>query len=327
MKAVYITEFGGVENLAIREVPEPPRPVADQILVRVRAAGLNRADLLQRKGFYPAPAGFSSQIPGLEFAGEVAEIGGSMTGYAAGDRVMGITAGEAQAEYILAEASTLARIPNALSFVEAAAIPEAFITSHDAIFTQGGLRSGESILIHAAGSGVGLAGIQLSKAAGAVTFGTSRTDEKLGRCAEFGLDHGIATADGRFSERVFSQTNGAGVDVILDLVGASYFNENLASIASKGRLLLVGLTGGRKAEFDMGIALHKRLKIIGTVLRGRSTAEKAEATKLFAAFALPLFEEGVLRPNLDRVFGIEDIAGAHEYLESNESFGKIVLEI
>lgn len=327
MKAVYIKEFGGVENLEAREISDPPKPVGSQVLVRVRAAGLNRADLLQRKGFYPAPAGYSSHIPGLEFAGEIAETGDSVSGFKINDRVMGITAGEAQAEYILADASVLAAIPESLNFNEAGAIPEAFITAHDAIITQCDLRGGESILIHAAGSGVGLAAIQLAKAVGAVTIGTSRTADKLSRCAEFGLDHSIVASDGKFAQKVLEITDGKGVNVILDLVGASYFDENLASLASKGRLILVGLTGGRKAEFDMGIALYKRLKIMGTVLRGRTIQEKAEATRFFADFALPLFENGSLRPNLDRVFKIDEIAKAHEYLESNESFGKVVLEI
>lgn len=326
MKAVYIKEFGGIENLEIREVPDPPKPVGGQALVRVRAAGLNRADLLQRKGLYPAPAGYSSQIPGLEFAGEIADLGEGDAVLKIGDRVMGITAGEAQAEYILTDASTLVRIPPKLTFTDAAAIPEAFITAHDAVFTQCGLRSGESILIHAAGSGVGLAAIQLAKAAGATVIGTSRTSAKLDRCREFGLEHAIASPDGKFADAVMEITNGKGVDVILDLVGASYFSENLSSLARNGRLILVGLTGGRKAEFDLGAALYKRLKIIGTVLRGRSTVDKAEATHAFAEFALPLFENGTLRPNVDRVFKLAEVSAAHEYLESNESFGKVVLD-
>lgn len=327
MKAVYIKEFGGLENLEVREVPDPPKPVGSQVLVRVRSAGLNRADLLQRKGIYPAPAGYSSQIPGLEFAGDVAEIGDTVSGFKISDRIMGITAGEAQAEYILTDASVLVAIPENLNFNEAGAIPEAFITAHDAIITQCDLRGGESILIHAAGSGVGLAAIQLAKAAGAITIGTSRTADKLSRCAEFGLDNSIVASDSKFAQKVLEITDGRGVDVILDLVGASYFDENLASLASKGRLILVGLTGGRKAEFDMGIALHKRLKVMGTVLRGRTIEEKAEVTNSFADFALPLFKNGSLRPNLDRVFNMGEVGKAHEYLESNESFGKVVLEI
>lgn len=327
MKAVFIKEFGGVEGLEIREVPEPPKPVGGQALVRVRAAGLNRADLLQRKGLYPAPPGYSSQIPGLEFAGEIADLGEGDAELKIGDRIMGITAGEAQAEYVLTDASTLIRFPKELTFAEAAAIPEAFITAHDAVFTQCGLRSGESILIHAAGSGVGLAAVQMAKAAGATVIGTSRTTAKLDRCREFGLEHAIASPDGKFADAVMEITNGKGVDVILDLVGASYFSENLSSLARNGRLILVGLTGGRKAEFDLGVALYKRLKIIGTVLRGRSTEEKAEATHAFAEFALPLFENGTLRPNVDRIFRLAEIAAAHDYLESNESFGKVVLEL
>jgi len=327
MKAVYIREFGGPENLEIRDVPDPPKPTGTQVLVRVRAAGLNRADLLQRKGLYPAPVDYSTNIPGLEFAGEIAEIGEGASLFKIGDRVFGITAGEAQAEYLLADESVLARVPANLSFAEAAAVPEAFITAHDAIFTQCGLQAAELLLIHAVGSGVGLAALQLAKANGVKVFGTSRTADKLERCKEFGLDEAIVVVeDPGFSEIVKDKTDGKGVDVVLDLVGASYFNENLASLALKGRLILVGMTGGSSTEFNLGIALYKRLTIIGTVLRARPIEEKAAATKAFADAVLPLFGNGAVKPNLDKVFNFADVSEAHEYLESNESFGKVVLE-
>lgn len=325
MKAVFIKEFGGAENLEIREVENPPKPLEKQVLVRVKASALNRADILQRKGFYPAPKGFPTQILGLEFAGEIAEIGENVTNFAPNDRVFGITAGGAQAEFLLTEESLLAKIPENLSFTQAAAIPEAFITAHDAVFTQGNLQTGENLLIHAVGSGVGLAALQLAKAQNIKTFGTSRTLDKLEKCKIFGLDEGILTADEiKFAE--FVKEKIGGVDVILDLVGAKFFDENLKSLNSKGRLILVGLTAGRKAEFDLGIALSKRLKIIGTVLRSRSTAEKAEANQRFIKEVLPLFKSGKIVPNIDRVFKIEEICAAHEFLESNKSFGKIVLD-
>ncbi len=327
MKAVYVKEFGGVENLEIREVENPPKPKDTQVLVNVKASALNRADLLQRRGFYPAPKGFPERILGLEFAGEVAETGESVRNFNVGDRVFGITAGGAQAEFILTDEALLAPIPENLSFAEAAAVPEAFITAHDAIFTQANLRESETLLIHAVGSGVGLAALQLAKAKNIRTFGTSRTADKLEECKKFGLDEAILTSDGaNFAEIVKEKTDGKGVDVILDLVGASFFQANLNSLALKGRLMLVGTVGGGTAEFNLGVALVKRAKIIGTVLRARSTEEKSEATKAFAEEVLPLFEKGLIKPNIDRVFRVEEIRKAHEYLESNASFGKVVLE-
>ncbi len=327
MKAVYISQFGGPESLEIREVTDPPKPQNTEVLVRVRAAGLNRADLLQRRGLYPPPDGFSPNIPGLEFAGEIAEIGEKVNAFAPGDSVFGIAGGEAQAEFLIAEESHLAKIPANLDFIQAAAVPEAFITAHDAIFTQAALNSGESLLIHAVGSGVGLAALQLAKAHDVRVFGTSRTADKLERCREFELDEAILTGkDIDVSDVIRDKTGGNGVNVILDLVGAAYFASNLRSLALKGRLLLVGLTGGAKAEFELGIALSKRLKIIGTVLRSRPGTEKADATRAFAAEVLPLFEAGRVKPNVDKVFQADDVQAAHRYLESNESFGKVVLE-
>jgi len=327
MKAVYIREFGGAENLEIREVEDLPKPKETQVFVCVKTSAMNRADILQRNGFYPAPKGFPERILGLEFAGEVAEIGGAVKSFKIGDRVFGITAGGAQAEFLLTDESLLAKIPANLSFIEAATIPEAFITAHDAIFTLGNLQPGETLLIHAVGSGVGLAALQLAKAKNIKVFGTSRTKDKLEKCKKFGIDETILTdGNANFAETVKEKTNGKGVDVILDLVGASVFAENLESLALKGRLILVGLTGGRTAEFNLGLALAKRAKIIGTVLRSRPTNEKAEATAKFAKDVLPLIEEGKIKPNLDKVFSFEDIKEAHEYLESNASFGKVVLE-
>ena len=333
MKAVYIKEFGGVENLEIREVENPQKPEDAQVLVNVKASAINRADILQRKGFYPAPPGFSERILGLEFAGEVAEIGETVKDFKTGDRVFGITAGAAQAEFLLTEESLLAKIPENLSFTEAAAIPEAFVTAHDAIFTLGQLKENETLLIHAVGSGVGLAALQLAKAKNIKVIGTSRTAEKLKKCDEFGLDSGIeaeseAVKDNPkiFAELIEHFTGGKGVNVILDLVGASYFAANLESLALKGRLILVGLVSGRTSEFNLGMALSKRLQIIGTVLRPRSTEEKAEATAKFIEDVLPLLESGKVKPNIDKIFPMEEIQKAHEYVESNESFGKVVLE-
>lgn len=329
MRAVFIAKHGGVEGLELREVARPEKPTADRVLVCVRAAALNRADLLQRMGRYPAPPGASTDIPGLEFAGEVEEVGPEARTVHKGERVFGITGGGAQAEYIVAPEATLATVPENLDWAEAACVPEAFITAHDALFTQARLQMGERVLVHAAGSGVGLAAIQLAHAAGAIVYGTSRTPEKLERAREYGLDEAVAIEDdpSRVAEAVREWTKGVGVEVILDLVGAKYLAANLDALALKGRLLFVGTTAGANAPLDFSLVMRKRLKIIGTVLRSRSTEEKARATRRFSAHVLPLLQRGLVRPVIDKIYNMEDVRAAHERLESNESFGKIVLMI
>lgn len=329
MKAVKIISFGGVEGLEVGDVPDAPQPTADRVRVRVHAAGLNRADILQRLGRYPAPPGYPQDIPGLEFAGEVESVGEEARTWKIGDRVLGITGGGAQAEYVTAPESTLARIPDNLDWAEAASIPEVFVTAHDALFTQCGLQIGERVLIHAAGSGVGTAASQLVKAAGAIAYGTSRTPEKLERAKEFGLSESIAVENdpSAFPEAVKEWTGGEGVNLILDLVGAAYMKANLESLATKGRLIFVGTTSGAKAEIDYGIVMRKRLRVMGTSLRTRSIEEKATATRLFAQHVLPLLASGSVRPVIDRVFPMDEVREAHQRIESNESFGKVVLLI
>ena len=322
-----ITSFGGVEGLEIREVPDAPRPSLDRVRVRVRGAGLNRADILQRLGRYPAPEGYPQDIPGIEFAGEVESVGDEVRVWKPGDRVFGIIGGGGQAEYVTVPANHLARIPDNLDWAEAAAVPEVFMTAHDALFTQCSVIMGDHVLIHAAGSGVGTAAIQLVKAAGAFAYGTSRTPEKLARAREFGLMNSIAVGGdpAKFVEAAKTWTGGSGVNVVLDLVGAAYLQANLESLATKGRLIFVGTTSGSKAEIDYGIVMRKRLKIMGTALRTRSAEEKATATRLFAEQVVPLLATGQVRPVIDRVFKIDEVRAAHERIESNESFGKVVL--
>src|ERR1043166_4575788 len=238
MKAVFITSFGGVEGLEIRDVADAPPATLDRVRVRVRAAGLNRADILQRLGRYPAPPGYPQEIPGMEFAGEVESIGEEVRQWKIGDRVFGIIGGGGQAEFVTVPADQLARIPDNLDWAQAAAVPEVFMTAHDALFTQCGVTLGEHVLIHAAGSGVGTAAIQLVKAAGAFAYGTSRTADKLERAKEFGLtaSYAVDSDPMQVVEAVKEWTNGAGVNVILDLVGAAYLKANLHSLATKGRL-------------------------------------------------------------------------------------------
>ncbi len=327
MRAVYIKEFGGPENLEIREVTDPPSPRKNEVLVAVKAAGLNRADLLQRRGLYPAPEGFPQHIPGMEFSGNVIELGSETGDLKIGDRVFGIISGGAQAEKILIDHSHLAKVPDNLDLTEAGGIPEVFITAYDAIFTQGELKAGETLLVHAAGSGVGLAAIQLAKAAGADVIGTSRTEDKLKKGIEFGLSNFVVTGGDIFADKVRGFTNGRGVDVVLDLVGGSYLPEDLKCLAKLGRIMLVGLTGGRTAKLDLGTILAKRAKIIGTVLRSRSFEEKSAVTETFSQNVVPLFAKGTIKPNTDRIFPFDQISKAHEYLESNKSFGKVILEM
>lgn len=331
MRAVRIAAHagGGVEALEVGIV-ERPVALADRVRVRVRAAGLNRADILQRQGRYPAPPGAPADVPGLEFAGEVDEIGGEVRAWRTGERVFGITAGGAQAEYVVVPESALARVPDNLSWTEAAAVPEVFITAHDALFTQGHLEMGERLLVHAAGSGVGLAAVQLARAAGTGRiYGTARTPEKLERARAFGLDDAIAVGDQpeEFARAVREWTAGAGVNVILDLVGASYLAANLEALAERGRMLFVGTLGGSTASLDLRAVMGKRLRLTGTVLRARSAEDKAHAVRRFAAHVVPLLARAEVRPVVDSVYSLGEVRSAHQRLESNATFGKVVLEI
>jgi len=328
MRAIKIVSHGGVEGLEVGEA-EQPQAAGDRVRVRVRAAALNRADLLQRRGLYPAPAGAPADIPGLEFAGEVEALGADARLWRTGQRVYGITGGGAQAEYVVVPENTLAEIPHNLSWEEAAAVPEAFITAHDALFTQGNLALGERVVVHAAGSGVGLAALQLASAAGAQTLGTARTGDKLERARAYGLDEACVMSDDpqKFADAAKTWTHGAGVELILDLVGANYLAANLDALAPRGRLLLVGTMGGASAPLDFRQVMGKRLRITGTVLRARSAEEKARATRLFAAHVAPLFARGTLRPVIDSIYDMRDIRDAHLRLESNETFGKVVIKV
>jgi len=329
MKAAFITKHGGPEALEVLEIETVAPPAADRVRVRVHAAALNRADVLQRMGYYPAPPGYPQNIPGLEFAGEVDAVGEEVRQWKRGQRVFGITGGGAQAEYVSVPENHLAEIPANLDWTEAAAVPEAFITAHDALFTSAQLRPGQTMLVHAAGSGVGTAAIQLAHAAGATAFGTSRTAEKLERAKEYGLSDAVVLNDDLqvLVNTVAKWTGGSGVDVIIDLVGANYLEANLGALARKGRLVLVSTSAGAQGMIDFATVMQKRLTIIGTVLRTRSNEEKATATRLFAEQVVPLLADGTVRPVIDRVYGLEEIRAAHARMESNDSFGKIVLEI
>jgi NADPH:quinone reductase-like Zn-dependent oxidoreductase len=258
MKAIVITGTGGWEVLRILEVPTP-EPRGEQVRVRVRACGLNRADLLQARGMYPAPAGAPADIPGLEYAGEVDAIGPDVVGpLKVGDRVFGIVAGGGQAEYVLTHERMAVTIPANLDFAEAAAVPEAFITAQDALLNQGRLAPGERVLVHAAASGVGTAAVQIAHAVGCPVFGTSRTADKLERLKNLGLDHGINTSEEQFPEVIARETRGRGVNVVIDLLGGDVLADNLLALGPKGRLVLVGLLAGTSGTPGAGARREDR---------------------------------------------------------------------
>ena len=326
MKAVCFTGSGGPEVVQIRDLPDP-RPSRGEVLVQVKAAGMNRADLQQRAGLYPPPPGIRPDVPGLEFAGVVAGVGEGVTAWRPGDRVMGIAGGEAQAEQVVAHERLLLPVPPSLGLEEAGGTPEAFLTAHDALFTLGGLRPGWPVLIHAAGSGVATAAIQLAKVAGATVIGTSRTADKLERARSLGLDHGIAVGGGepRFAEEVKRLTGGDGVPLVLDFVGGAYAAENVASLALRGRVIVIGTLSGADARLDLGALMRRRAEVIGTVLRPRPLEEKIRSTRLFAADGLPLLAAGRVKPIVDEVLPLAKAREAHERMERNATFGKLVL--
>jgi NADPH:quinone reductase len=325
MRAVVITGSGGPEVLDVREVPTP-EPRGDQIRVRVLAAGINRADLMQARGHYPAPPGAPADIPGLEYAGEVEALGHDCTGpLRVGDRVFGIVGGGGLAEAVVTHERLAVPIPDTLGFEAAAAVPEVFLTAHDALETRAGLRPGERVLIHAVGGGVGTAAAQLAHAMGCTVFGTSRTARKLEKAAALGLDVGIRSDEEDFAEVVQRRTAGAGVHAVIDHLGAPALSGNLAALAPLGRLVLVGLLGGSEAQIDLRMLLSKRITVVGTTLRARPLEEKIAATRRFAEQVVPWLQRGLVRPVVDRVFALEDVRAAVQRLASNEGFGKVIL--
>lgn len=328
MRAAVITGAGGPEVLEVRDVPVPV-PGEQEVLVRVHASALNRADLLQRRGRYPAPNESPRTIPGLEFAGHVEAVGPGVARWRTGDRVFGIVGGGAQAEFLVTHEAAVAAVPERLGWEAAAAIPEAFITAYDALVTQAGLRGGESVLIHAVGSGVGLAAAQVAREWNATAYGTSRTAAKLDRARAFGVADGLvvgATLDA-LAPFVARVTGGRGIDVILDLVGGAYVGAGIELLALMGRLMVVGTVAGPEATIDLRRVLGRRLTVRGTVLRARPLAEKIEVTSAFERDVVPRIEAGRLVAVIDRVYPLQEIAEAHRYLESNETFGKIVIGV
>lgn len=324
MRAVVITRPGGPEVLELsrRSIPEPG---IGQIRVAVRSSALNRADISQRLGRYPAPPGSPADIPGLEFAGEVDAVGPGATMWSVGDAVMGITGGGAHAEFLCLHEREAIAVPSGIAIEQCGSIPEVFLTAYDALFDKLGVGIGKSVLIHAAGSGVGTAAIQLASVAGATTIGTSRSQSKLDKCLELGLDAGLHVTGADWCTKLLADMKLESVDAILDLVGGAYLEGNLTALGARGRLVSVGLTAGARAELDMGVLMRKRLTLIGTVLRARPLEEKIRLAREFSRRVVPLFAEKRIRPVIDRTLSFEEIRSAHQAMESNETFGKVAL--
>ena len=326
MKGIIRTGDGGPEVLQLAEAPSPT-PTATQLLVDVHATALNRADMIQRRGGYPPPPG-ESNILGLEIAGTVSAMGDAVEGgISKGDRVFGLVGGGGYAEQAVIDYRMAMPIPDGWSFEQAAAVPEVFFTANENIFTLGRLSAGEAILIHAGGSGVGSTGVQISRHAGATVFVTAGTPEKIDKCKALGAMDGINYKTSDFVTEIQRLTDGQGVDVVLDFIGAPYLERNLSILKTKGRLLQVGLISGTTAEINLNTVMRNRLQIIGSVMRPQSIEEKIAITQRFIARWLPELKRGVLQPIIDTVFPLAEAAQAHEYMEANRNFGKILLKV
>ena len=325
MRAAVITSAGGPDVL---EIQERPTPVAGtgEILVRIRASALNRADLLQRAGRYAAPSGVPSDIPGLEFAGEVVACGPNASLHAVGTRVAGLVAGGAHAEFLVTHERSVAVVSEGISWEQAGASPEACITAHDAL-RQVGLRPGETVLVHAVGSGVGLAAVQIAQRLGAAgVFGTARGAAKLDAAASVGMTHGAQAGEGGWlADAVKGWTRGQGIDVVVDLVGGDYLRESVAIMAPKGRIIVVGLLAGRQSHLDLGTLLNRRLSVRGTVLRSRPIEERITVTQDFQREVMPWLAKGEVSMRIDSSFPLARIADAHARLESNQTIGKVAI--
>lgn len=328
MRAAVITRPGGPEVLEIREVPRP-QPQRHEVLVRVHASALNRADLLQRMGKYPPPPGVPADIPGLEFAGTVDALGEAAGRWKTGQRVMGLVAGGAHAEYVVVHEDTLAAVPDVMALQVAGAVPEVFMTAYDAL-VQANVREGEYVLVHAAASGVGLAGIQIAKQMKAIPFGTTRSGGKTDAVVASGAAAVFSLATDQLEKLhgyCEQYTYGNGFDVVLDLAGGPYLAASLNCLAQKGRIVCIGTPAGPKAEISLAILLPKRAHVIGTVLRARSLEEKVTLTRQFEENVVPLLASGKLHATIDSEFPLEGIADAHRRLESNQTVGKVALRI
>jgi putative PIG3 family NAD(P)H quinone oxidoreductase len=323
MRAVVIDDPGKGARLRVAEVAAPACG-PDELRIRVAAFAVNRADLLQRRGLYPPPPG-ASEILGLECAGEVIEVGERVRGWTSGERVMALLAGGGYAGEVVVHAGSAMRVPERTSLVDAAAIPEAFLTVHLCLFRLASFPAGGTLLVQGGGGGIGTAAIQMAKAAGGRVVASAGSDEKCARCRELGAEVTVNYRSGSFVEAALAATGGLGVDVVLDHVGAPYLADHLRALCAGGRLVLIGLMGGARVEIDLALLLLKRLQVIGSTLRSRSVEEKRALVADFVARFGPALASGRIRPIVDRVLPMEEIEAAHAAMESSEHFGKIVL--
>ena len=323
MRAIEISEPGGPEVLRVGERPVP-EPAKEEVLIKVEAAGVNRPDVMQRLGMYPPPPG-ASDIPGLEIAGTVAALGAESGGVQTGDAVCALVSGGGYAEYCLAPASLCLRIPEGLSEVEAAAIPETFFTVWTNVFDRGRLSGGESLLVHGGSSGIGTTAIQLAKAFGSTVYVTAGSEDKCKACLDLGADAAINYRKEDFVERISELTNERGVDVILDMIGGEYLPRNLKCLAMEGRIVQIALQGGPKVEMNLLPIMLKRLTLTGSTLRPRTVAQKAMIAHSLREKVWPLLESGKVRPIVHATFPLAQASEAHRMMESSQHIGKIVL--
>lgn len=323
MKAVTVEKPGDENVLKLADVPDPV-PKADELLIRVRAAGLNRADILQRQGFYPPPPG-ASEILGMECAGDVIAVGAGVSGWKVGDRAMALIPGGGYAEKAVAHFGSAMKIPAVLSYEEGAGVPEVFLTVYLNLFLLAGLKKTEAALIHGGGSGIGTASIMLLKEYGARSIVTAGSDEKCEQCLKLGADVAINYKTASFPDAVKTATSGRGADVILDSIGGAYLALNISALAQKGRLVMIGFMNGTRGELDLAALLLRHLRIYGSTLRGRSAAEKAEIVSAFLKQSGAALEAGRLRPPIYKALPASEAREAHRIMQASEHFGKIVL--
>lgn len=325
MTVIAISEHGGPKVLKPEERPVP-RPKAGEILIRVKAAGVNRPDIMQRKGHYPPPSG-ASDLPGLEVAGEVLALGSGVERWHVGDTVTALTAGGGYAEYCIAPESNALPVPHGLTFTEAAALPETFFTVWHNVFERGALREGETFLVHGGTSGIGTAAIQLAKAFGARVFATAGSEVKCNACRQLGADRAIDYTLEDFVAVINDETAGKGVDVILDMVGGTYVNRNYSAAAMDGRIVQIAAMSGARGEADFSKLMVKRLTHTGSTLRPRSVEFKGQIATALEARVWPLLAERKIAPVMDRIFPFREAWRAHERMEEGDHIGKIILDV